>query len=222
MPDRWEEQQQERVDQADRRQRARIYQRLSTQLYWWRGHGYQVLEMTLTTAPGGDANQLAAHFAELRVRMGKEHGYHGVEFFEVQTREGNGVIHALLAWKPGEAPRPFYVPQAWLSRTWQEIHGAPIVIVKDHFRFRPHVKDAAHAAASYLASQYLRGQQAIVRFSWSWRRTFKCSIVRLWKDVRTAFGWEAPIGDIVRAWHRILDGDTVEVAGTAYALAGAT
>lgn len=217
MPDRWEEQRQEIADQADRRQRARIFQRVSTLLHWWNGHGFQILEVTLTTAPGGDAARLMEHFAELRRRIEREHGYGNLQHFALQTKEGHGVLHTLIAWTGrGE----FFVDQRWLSTTWEEIHGARIVMVKDHHRFRPHVKDATHAAASYLASQYLKGQQAIVRYGWSWRRTFQCSIVRLWKDVRTAFGWEAPIGDIVRAWHQILDGETVEIEGTAYRLAG--
>ena len=44
------------------------------------------------------------------------------EYIKIKTREGNGVLHVIYA-----GP---YIPQPWLSRNWEEIHGAKVVHIR--------------------------------------------------------------------------------------------
>lgn len=209
------------------RQRSRIYHRACTILYAWRHRGYQVREITLTSQAGCAPERMAAHLRKLLDRVARRLGFEGVEYLVVRTNEGQnvpaesrGVMHVLVGWRPAEGKphKYFFIDQGWLSVQWLEIHGAPIVWIKTH---RQSEGTAARAAA-YLASQYLAGQDALERYSWSWRRTFGGPVVRLWTAFRRAHGWSAPMRDVIAGWHRVLEGGTVEVGGTAFALPGAT
>jgi hypothetical protein len=44
------------------------------------------------------------------------------EYCKVKTNEGNWVLHVIF--------RGEYIPQEWLSKTWEELHGAKIVYIE--------------------------------------------------------------------------------------------
>jgi hypothetical protein len=153
---------------------------MMTALDFWAGQGFQVLWVHLTTAPDGDAGRLAYHHKRLRQSVEAKWGYEGLQFVEVITKEGHGVIHALWAWRPhtwrrGEKARPFYVPQRWLSEAWGRIHGAKVVWIE---KVRT---EEAGRLARYMAGQYMAGQEAVVRITASWKRMLGISGVRLWR-----------------------------------------
>jgi hypothetical protein len=62
-------------------------------------------------------------FQELRRRVERVHSYY-VEYFNVQTNEGNGVLHQI--WAINEA-KAAWIDQGWLSEQWRSIHHSPIV-----------------------------------------------------------------------------------------------
>jgi hypothetical protein len=134
----------------------------------------------LTTAVGGRVDLLGRHLQELRRRVERKFGFKGVEVFKVETTEGNGVLHMVWAWI---GSRSFYVPQVWLSETWDAIHGAPIVYVRKMELCRTSIKRVGR----YFALQYLADQRgALVRMSWSWWRS-RVAIARGWEKLKKEF-----------------------------------
>lgn len=71
-------------------------------LNYWMAHGYQCLWVTLTSAPSSPVDQLRKDFQTLRKRMARQLGYEKVQYICVDTREGHGVLHMILAWKEPE------------------------------------------------------------------------------------------------------------------------
>lgn len=150
--------------------------------------------MTLTTAPGGDAGQLAYHCKMLRQRVERHLGFTGMAHFQLQTAEGHAVIHALWFWS---GQRTFYIDQKYLSTQWADIHGAPIVWLK---------KAALNEGlARYLVSQYVQGQEALVP---SWRRLFRFPLVQVWGWWRSVWK-DRPYSEMLKAWQRLLGGEIV-------------
>jgi hypothetical protein len=108
----------------------------------------------------------------------------------VETSEGHGVIHAIVAWRPrdGYRQRPFLIPKAWLHAEWEKIHGAWATSVE---KVSMHAGSARgisrYIANQYLASQTKEGESALVRIAGSWRRTFGFSLGRAWSYFKRAF-----------------------------------
>lgn len=71
-------------------------------LNYWMAHGYQCLWVTLTSSPSSPVAQLRKDFQTLRKRMARQLGYATVQYICVDTREGHGVLHMILAWKEPE------------------------------------------------------------------------------------------------------------------------
>jgi hypothetical protein len=180
-----------------------------THLAYWESHAYQVAWLTLTTAVGGESGKLARHFDSLLRRIERRLGYHAIEYYAVQTSEGNGVLHCLLAWRPrpGENPREFWLPHSWLKQAWLAIHGADVLVIRQYRR----VGGSRLRMSRYLISQYVGGQLAIVRCFWSWRRTFGLPIVKVWARFKAIF---RPFGiaGVVARWNHFLCGGTVPLA----------
>lgn len=72
-------------------------------LNYWMAHGYQCLWVTLTSSPASPTDKLRKDFQTLRKRMARQLGYERVEYVCVDTREGHGVLHIILAWKEAQA-----------------------------------------------------------------------------------------------------------------------
>ena len=75
------------------RKQKRGYQRIRSLLWFWEAHHFQVLWITLSTAEGGRANKLTYHHKQLRQRLERHLGYRGLEYYQVRTEEGHGVLH---------------------------------------------------------------------------------------------------------------------------------
>src|SRR3990170_7806444 len=149
----------------------RQYQRLMTLLYRWESMGLSIVRLDLTTAVGGDPKVMTKHYETLRRRIERKIGKR-VHYWWVQTEEGNGVLHTLMA-----AEGSLYVEQEWLSKEWEKSHGAAIVYIKRYkkgFYSRKRV-------SKYLVCQYLAGQFGNIRMGWSWKRTFSIPINKAWR-----------------------------------------
>jgi hypothetical protein len=138
-------------------------------------------------------------------------GFAGVEFFQVQTTEGNGVLHVVWAWR---GQRSFYVPQAWLSSEWERIHGASIVWVS---RIGGDESDRSKVSR-YMVAQYCGNQSGFVRFSYSW---WKCdfALSKSWETLKrmasvtfpdedAKWGWRReyvrPLCEVIASWEALL------------------
>jgi hypothetical protein len=160
----------------DRKRRA-TYQHLMTLLNRWEYQRRSITRMDLTTANGGDPSKLSDHYEELIRRIKRKTGVKDIQYWRMTTREGNGVIHAILAGSVS-----LYVDQKWLSEEWEKIHGAIIVYVK---RYRGGSLSRGRVSR-YLISQYMAGQDAQAHVSWTWETTFNVPIVKFWKQFKAA------------------------------------
>ena len=125
--------------------------------------------MTLTSSPLSSWNELNSHFQVLRKRIARAFGK--LDYIKFRTNEGYGVLHVVYVGS--------FVPQKWLSRNWQEIHGAKIVDVR---KVRGEKRLARYLISNYLVSQ------TFVRMSWSWGWVFR-GFVRMWKRFVRKFGY---------------------------------
>jgi excisionase family DNA binding protein len=114
---RWQEFRREPVAGEWTRKQKRGYHRVRSLLWFWECHKFQVLWVTLSTAEGGNAEKLTYHHKQLRQRIERQLGYSGLEYYQVRTEEGHGVLHIFWAWRvpDGERPRHFWISQQWLS-----------------------------------------------------------------------------------------------------------
>jgi len=184
---------------------------------YWQSRGYQFLWVMLSTANGGNASKLAYDHKRLRLSLDRRLGFGGVQFFQVLTTEGNGVLHVVWAWK---GQRSFYVPQDWLSREWNRIHGAPVVWVR---RVGNGQRDR-DKVSRYVIQQYCGGQSGFVRFSYSW---WSCdfAVAKCWETLKSLasvsfrddsakWGWRrefiVPMSELVASWQALLrDGELI-------------
>lgn len=143
--------------------------------------------LTLTGSLQSDASKLNEHCEHLvkRVRRGyflseeerkrrKKWGHKvRFEYCKIETDEGNGVLH-IVYW--GE-----YIPQKWLSETWNELHGAKIVYIEKLY-------GNSKGIARYLATQYLSLQNAMyTRMSYS--QGWVCrGFVKRWRHIWEILG----------------------------------
>jgi hypothetical protein len=166
---------------------------LMTILYRMEAMNLSILRLDLTTATGGDAGLLAEHFKEIRKRIERRIGK-PVHFWAMQTAEGNGVIHSVIA-----AEGSLYVEHEWLSREWEEIHGASVVYVKRYKKGKTSRGKVSH----YMVGQYMKNQDAIVRVSASWKRTFGFPVAAAWRNLKREYQGES-FSSLLTAWHEIL------------------
>lgn len=157
------------------RRQKRLYKNLSSWISVKKGEGAQILRVDLTSIRENNYN-LTGKLQKLRRLIEKTFHYR-IQYFKVETSEGNGVLHMIWAIKH---PAPVYISQQWLSDAWKQISGAYIVYICKlatrrqnkngrQYKFRTierHIRDIA----SYMATQYIADQSAIVRVSWSWWR----------------------------------------------------
>lgn len=194
------------------RQQRRIYRGLRSWLLECDGRGCHFLRVDLTGAPNSDAHRLARDHQELRRRVERVFGFKGLEYYAIQTREGNGVLHMIWAWA---GTRSFYIPKRWLDSTWAEIHGGSFITwIAPMGRS---VKDQ-HNVTRYFTVQYLADQDALVRQSYSWHRS-KVALTKAWESLKRLasvtfyddsrkYHWRReyimPISEMIAAWQSLL------------------
>ena len=112
------------------------------------------------TAEGGNADKLTYRHKQLRQRIERQLGYEGLEYYQVRTEEGHGVLHIFSAWRvpDGERPRRFWISQEWLSAQWEALHGAPIVWIKAYKAGNR----SRNRLSRYVISQYVQDQSGYV------------------------------------------------------------
>jgi hypothetical protein len=148
----------------------RAYHRLLSGIKRGEAFGERIRFMTLTSAPGSERKRLNKDFAILVKRIRRRFGR--FEYWKIRTNEGHGVIHVVF-----KGP---YLPQRWLSDQWLEIHGAPIVDIRQ-FRF------GSRRLARYLVGNYLC-KQTFERMSWSWNWVF-WGFVSVWRKLIEELGY---------------------------------
>jgi hypothetical protein len=142
------------------RKQKRTYRNLISWMSLKRGQGYQLFRVDLTSILGG-GEYLTDNFKALRRDVENTFHYQ-LEYFKIETIEGNGVLHMIWAIK---CDRPVWIPQKWLSRTWEKISGASVVWIcrlgssrdkSTGMRYKKRT-DSEHIKkiAGYLAGQYL-------------------------------------------------------------------
>ena len=166
--------------------------------------GFTLLWITLTSAPGSDFELLAYHHQQLRQRVERKLGFKGLQHFQVKTMEGHGVLHVLWAYKsaPGGRAKPFYIPQAWLSRQWEELHGAHRVWVKAVQAG----ESSKRKLSKYIISQYVSNQAGYVNMSWSWWRTFGFPLRAVWGIFSRRY---QDYRELISVWERVFAGWSV-------------
>jgi hypothetical protein len=220
---RWKEFRREPVAGEWTRKQKRGYHRVRSLLWFWECHQFQVLWVTLSTAEGGDAEKLTYHHKQLRQRIERQLGFQGLEYYQVRTEEGHGVLHIFWAWRvpDGERARRFWISQEWLSSQWQALHGAPVVWIK---AYQPSHR-SRNRLSRYVISQYVQDQCGYVNMCWSWKRSLGFPISRLWEEMRhqwsTRNAYRRIRGEIeiprivfIKTWEDLLSGHPIWFSGT--------
>ncbi len=200
------------------RKQKRWYHRIQSLLFFWESQGYQVHWVTLSTAEGGDGSKLTYNHKRLRQRIKKRLGYKQIQYYQIKTAEGNGVLHVFLVWRPaaGDQARRFWIDQRWLSDQWQSIHGAAIVWIK---AYNPG-KKSRNRLSRYVISQYVQNQCGYVNMSWSWKRSLGFPIGAVWGVLRKQWQKknslrimnmqpELPMLILIRTWEELLAGQAI-------------
>jgi len=104
-----------------RRKRGRLYQRLMSGIQFANYKKRKLRFMTLTSSPSSNTSLINRHYEILVKRIRRKFGE--FEYCKIRTPEGQGgVIHCCF--------RGSFIPQKWLSKQWEEIHGAPITDIR--------------------------------------------------------------------------------------------
>ena len=87
-----------------------------------------------------------------------------------------------------------------------EIHGASYVWIK---RYRPGERSRRRLSA-YVVTQYVSEQIGLVRYWWSWRRTFGVPMVATWRLWRRMWLPYRGMRMCVEKWRELIAGGEVE------------
>lgn len=168
------------------RKESRAYNRLVTGLTIGDIVKAEMRFLTLTTAPfvTSDINK---DFDALKKRIARatfaKDGFRGFKFnkyFKLKTSEGYGVLH-IIFWGGR------FIPKAWLSQAWKELHNSPIVDIKLCYDPAKGRKKGLNGLVGYLLTNYLT-RQPIIRMSsgwgWSW-----LGVCKSWKNTLKTYGY---------------------------------
>jgi len=134
---------------------------------WWEREGNDLWWVTLTSSPQSDPLRLRRHFQVWRKRLERalEVDESSIQYVMVDTREGHGVLHLILALPAGARMGKHQLDYGLIGGWWQEIHGARQV------KFLPIRRgdSSIRKLSQYIVSQYMANGQgdALVRISGS-------------------------------------------------------
>ena len=172
------------------RKQKRCYHRALSGLEVAHSLNEHVRFITLTSSPSSP-HDIHRSFSKLVKRIRRTFGR--FEYFAVKEQTSNGLIHIHLLYRG-----PF-IPQSWLSDIWGEIHGAPIVWIRE-VNLR---KDSKKKIASYLV-KYL-AKDPLGRFWASWNWVFR-GFVKFWKMIIECYGYGP---SIIALWREFLWGRNI-------------
>lgn len=174
------------------KKQRRCYQRIMSGVYVATTRGRNIRFITLTSSKDSCYSSMYGDFRKLKYRIKRRYG--DFEYLKVNTNEGYGVIHLLY--------KGVYIPQRWLSETWDEIHNSPVVDI----RF---MRGGIDGLGAYIVSQYLSDQRtSFIRYSWSWGWVY-CGFVHYWKKIVKEYHFK----DSLRMWHKHLSGQIIMLEG---------
>jgi len=217
--------------------------RIRTAMRWWMREGLALWWVTLTSSPTSDASRLRRHFQAWRKRLERALGVEesSVQYVMVDTREGRGVLHLILAIPMPARMGRHQLDYGEIGGWWQEIHGARQV------KFLPiRTGDTSvRKLSQYIVSQYMASGQgdALVRISGSrikaplaaWRKQLFALFTRkveayevlhrlkltaeefaiVWREIRGSQWRRAR-----EAWDSFIAGGWFECKGTKYCAEG--
>lgn len=168
-----------------RRQRKRVFQRLSSGMYYWKADTLRFL--TLTSSPNSvDIWRAWKSFVQQVRRK-----YGQFAYFMIQTNEGNGVIHCVFKGK--------YIPFEWIQDKWTIYHGAFHVNIKKVGKVY-----SPSGLAGYFLTQYIGHQNAIVRYQMS-RDWLPPKNIEKWTWMKRRYRKKG-MNVVLNEWHNWLDG----------------
>jgi len=213
-----------------------IYSALRSRLSIWAACGWSVRWVNLTSSLSSDRKKLMPHFICIREYMARRLEV-PVEYAGVRTKEGNGVLHVLMAAKVkrGKAWSTACSPM-WLSDAWGRLHGAPVTWIKE---VKLDTVDRLRLSR-YMVTQYMAHGQgdALERFFQSRQRAWAgVSVPGLRRALWQVVGKEMRLDDFasydrgeeyrVRAvkrvklfrakWDELLSRRSVDIDGRQYA-----
>jgi len=189
------------------RDRMRVWKRAGL-VQWW---------VTLTSSPDSPKDRLRRDFQAWRKRLARslEIDVGLIQYIVVDTREGHGVLHLVLAIPRDAVGRSgFQIDYSEAGQWWQEIHGARQVKFKRIGRADSDVRKLSQ----YLVSQYMVNQgtatDLLVRVSGSrvvlplarLRQAvfgILTAKARAYQEVRTIDGWPAVFEMLWRAIRKL-------------------
>lgn len=174
---------------AIKRKNARMFQRLATgnQIAKYREAETRIITLTSSREKRFYRNRkgeivertIRQSWQNLRNRIKRatieKDGFRGFnlnKYYAVRTSEGNGVYH-IPFWGGN------FIPQKWLSKTWEKIHGATIVYIQKV------EKKTVAGLTGYLLDRYLTNQPIErISYGWGWAWLGFC---KSWENVKLTY-----------------------------------
>jgi hypothetical protein len=177
------------------KKQRRAFHRCISGLLRAKGRLERIRFMTLTSSPQSDRSKLNYHFNLLVKRIEYTFGFK-MQYWKVKTNEGYGVLHVLFRVVEDKLPRKRkkgvlisrrrrgFVPYSWLSKTWENIHGAKVVEIHE-LKGKKSERDIAY----YVVGNYV-SKQPVERMSYS-HKWVCVGFSRKWKTFLEAYGKRA-------------------------------
>lgn len=151
------------------KQQFRIRAALRESLLLWQADGLLCYFLTLTSAPGSSRDLLRDHWQALRKRIARalDLAPGEVQYRGVDTDEGHGVLHFIIAVPPGPGRSArFLLSVEKLRAWWETLHGARQFNIKPIHNGEGHIRRLSR----YVVTQYVAGQNVLGRMSGSRHR----------------------------------------------------
>jgi len=146
--------------------------------------------LTLTSAPASPSD-IHKSFSKFVKRARRKFGK--FEYIAVKEETGSGLIHLHILY------RGSYMEQEWISKTWEEIHAAPVVWIECVDLKRTKKNKIAAYLVKYLAKDPLG------RYWCSHNWVFR-GFVKFWKAVVQHYGYSRKT---LILWQNFLHGNSI-------------
>jgi len=172
------------------RKQKRCYHRAMSGLEVACALNEQVRFLTLTSSPESPSD-IHKSFSKFVKRVRRKYGK--FEYIAVKEKTKSGLIHLHILY------RGSYMDQEWISKTWEEIHKAPVVWIEHVDLKRMKKSKIAAYLVKYLAKDPLG------RYWCSWNWVFK-GFVKFWKSVIQHYGYSQKT---LVLWRNFLHGKSI-------------